>query len=166
MSKIIHLPKGKISIIDDDCFEYVNRHKWYAAWNGRKWYVVRHARKSEQYPTAIVYLHRFIMGVTDRHVYIDHINGDGLDCRRDNMRLCTNYQNLFNRGKQKSNKLGGFKGVTFDKARGKFMARITRNGETFNLGRFNTAIEAALVYDNAALIYHGEFAHLNFRETS
>lgn len=105
------------------------------------------------------YLHRLIMNPRPDE-YIDHINGDGLDNRKCNLRICTNSQNNANKGKQKNNK-SGYKGVSWDKTRNKWKADIMVNKKTIYLGRFNVINDAARAYNNAAVKYFGEFARLN-----
>jgi hypothetical protein len=103
------------------------------------------------------YLHRVIMGDPDGKM-IDHKNVNPLDNRRENLRVCTNQQNLCNTNKYKNNK-SGFKGVSFDKRRQKFAATIGVNGKNKYLGLFITAEAAHECYKKAAVKYHGEFAH-------
>jgi len=92
--------------------------------------------------------------------YIDHRNGNGLDCRRSNMRPATHAQNMKNR-KRHSNNTSGFKGVSLDKETGRWMARIYCDGRPIRLGGYATPDEAGMAYDEAALIHHGEFARTN-----
>lgn len=87
----------------------------------------------------------------------DHINGDTLDNRKSNLRDVTHNENCINR--KHTNK---FRGVHFCKSREKWVSMIRSKGKTYNLGRFDSQIQAAKAYDNAALKYHGEFARLNF----
>jgi hypothetical protein len=91
---------------------------------------------------------------------VDHRDGDGLNNQRENLRLCTHSQNMQNRRLQRNNR-SGYKGVYWIKAQGVWAARITVNRVPINLGRFDTAEQAARAYDEAALKYHGEFARLN-----
>ena len=102
-------------------------------------------------------LHRMIMGEPDGKM-IDHINVNPLDNRRENLRVCTNQQNLFNKNKY-SNNTSGFKGVSFHKNAQKFVASISIDGKLKHLGYFATAAAAHEEYKIAAVKYHGEFAH-------
>jgi hypothetical protein len=105
-----------------------------------------------------VRLHRLILGFPASA--IDHINGNKLDNRRSNLRLCTNAQNQWNRpGKPHSSR---FKGVTVNRVTGKFEAQIWCHGKRHYLGTFTSDIDAARARDEAARKYHGEFARLNF----
>jgi hypothetical protein len=89
--------------------------------------------------------------------YIDHDNGNGSDNRWVNLRPATESQNIANSKIRKDNKCG-FKGISFDKKRNKYLARIVVNGKSINLGRFNTPEEAHKTYCEAAEKYYGEFA--------
>ena len=91
---------------------------------------------------------------------IDHINGDKLDNRRENLRECTQAQNLLNKAIHKDNKIG-YKGVHEIKATGLYRAVIQVDGRSIHLGCFATKELAALAYNEAAKVYHKEFARLN-----
>jgi hypothetical protein len=87
---------------------------------------------------------------------IDHINGDPLDNRICNLRLCDHSLNMANRGAP-ANNTSGVKGVVWDRSRGKWAARICVNYKTINLGRFDNIGAAASAYSKAASRYFGEF---------
>lgn len=111
-----------------------------------------------------VYMHRLIMGATDRSVHVDHRNGNPLDNRRENLRITDGFGNARNRRRNSAKRTSRYKGVFRRHAR--WQARIKRNGEVINLGRFEFEIEAALAYDRAAKELFGEFAYLNFPEVA
>lgn len=103
-----------------------------------------------------VYMHRVILGAPD-HLHVDHINGDGLDNRRANLRTATLAQNRWNEGVRRNN-LSGFKGVSFVAAKSKWRAEINAAGRKLHLGYFATAEEAGAAYKAAAEDLHAEFA--------
>ena len=105
-----------------------------------------------------ILLHRLV-AQPEKGQYVDHINGNKFDCRRSNLRICTNGQNGMNRGPTRLNTTG-LKGVY--KARSKFLASITFEGKVIRLGLFSDAVKAARAYDAAALEYFVEFAYCNF----
>lgn len=103
-------------------------------------------------------MHGLIMPAPDGQ-FVDHINGNGLDNRRENLRLVTHQQNSFN---QKHH--GGsskFKGVSIDRSSGSWRAYITVDGKRKHLGRHGTELDAAKAYDMAAKEFFGEYAKLN-----
>lgn len=103
-------------------------------------------------------MHRLIM-VSPKGFQVDHINGNRLDNRRSNLRLCTSSQNNFNRKVIRSNT--GFKGVSHDARCDRYYSRIMLNRKSIPLGRFSSLIEAAEAYNKAAQTLFGEFASIN-----
>lgn len=103
-------------------------------------------------------LHRLIAGCEDGQL-VDHINGNGLDNRRSNLRLCSHVENMQNRRMHRNNQ-SGHKGVYFDPdLNGRpWRAQIRAHGKKHCLGRFDTAEQACEAYKNAALRLHGPFA--------
>jgi hypothetical protein len=142
--------------VDDDVYERLQKFRWYA-WqhpNTGKSYAAR-SEKGKR-----VHLHRLILDAPG-DLHVDHINGDGLDNRRSNLRLVTTAQNNQNRDKYKNNTTG-YKGVSQQKGRRKFRAQIYVNGKAIYLGWYDTPREAALAYDQAVRKYHGVFGCTNF----
>lgn len=105
-----------------------------------------------------VKLHRWLLGVTDPNIFVDHINGDPTDNRRENLRLCTRAQNAANQRPRPG--VSQFKGVSIA---GEGRARPWRASiQGRVIGHFATETEAAVAYDTAARETYGEHAYLNF----
>lgn len=155
MTKKIPLTQGKFALVDDEDYEWLSRWKWCAAKGGSTFYATRSPGKRN----TTITMHRLIMGVSIKQL-IDHINGNGLDNRRRNLRPATKAQNMMNRGPQRGNK-SGYKGVHLDVASGKWIAIIKYDGRNKALGRFNTKEQAAQAYNEAAAENFGPFAWLN-----
>ena len=100
------------------------------------------------------------MGLKDLKVQVDHINHDGLDCRRENLRACTVSQNGMNRLINKR-KTSLFKGVVWNKARKKWRSQIKKDGKLLHLGSFESEVSAAKAYNEGAKKIFGEFAFFN-----
>jgi len=109
-----------------------------------------------------LYLHREILGVTEPRVKVDHLNGDGLDNQRENLRACSTAQNNMNRAKRRRRSSSTYKGVCWHTRYGRFQAEIKLNGKSKFLGMFETEVDAALAYDAAAREHFGQFACTNF----
>ena len=100
-------------------------------------------------------VHRIIMNAPEDKV-VDHINGNKLDNRKINLRLCTNRENLMGQKIPRDNK-SGFKGVYWYKASKKWMAKIVVNYKTIYLGLFDKVEDAGMAYKNAAKLYFKEY---------
>ncbi|MFJ7665293.1 HNH endonuclease [Lysinibacillus sp. NPDC097162] len=146
---------GKFAIVDFDDFERVSKSKWHVNKGyAERTYYLNGKPKHEK-------LHRFIFGEVKDGYVIDHINGDKLDNRRENLRECTPTENKKNQQLSIANK-SGYKGVVYSEYHGKWNAYITNDKRRKHIGYFETAKEAAKAYDYFASKLHGEFAQLNF----
>lgn len=151
--KKIELSQGYFALVDDEDFEILSKYKWYLL-----------KAKHTNYATRVEYkdgfkkrfsMHTMISG----YKITDHINHNGLDNRKENLRDCTKRQNNCNRVKNKRS-FSSYKGVS--KRYNMFISLIRIKGKLKYLGQFETEIEAAKVYDSAANYYFGQFACLNF----
>lgn len=97
---------------------------------------------------------------TPQGMETDHVNGNRLDNRRENLRICSKFDNMRNRGKQ-ANNTAGYKGVFYSIRARRWRAQIRVKGKSIHLGLFDETVDAAKAYNIAALAYFGEFAHLN-----
>lgn len=102
------------------------------------------------------YVHRAIMKAKPGE-YVDHINGNKLDNRLNNLRLCTQAQNMAN-AKMRPDCSSGATGVSWDQRRLKWRAQISANGKALVLGRFDTFDEAVKVRQEAEIKYHGKYS--------
>ena len=151
----IQLTRGFVSIIDAEDVDLVSSWNWMSMVGPWSVYAHRMAPKDTNGKRKSILLHRVITGATDGTL-VDHISGDCLDNRKQNLRFATPSQNSFNQ-KIRSDSASGVKGVRFDRHRGKWAANIRANGKRYYLGRFDTLDEAKKSYDYASKRYHGEF---------
>lgn len=162
--KEIKLTQGKVALVDDEDYDYLNQWKWCAEKGRYTYYAmrgVRHGRKVEG-----IRMHRFILN-TSKLMEVDHIDHNGLNNQKHNIRNCNtsqNNKNVTSWGKSK------YLGVCFshskrkDKIYTSIQSRIRVNNEVCHLGSCKTEEQAAKRYDTAAIYFHGEFANLNFKE--
>jgi hypothetical protein len=158
--RTIELTQGKVALVDDADWLMVNQHEWRArrSKHERTWYALANGHPKDGRRTTI-YMHRLITGALPA-IHVDHINGNGLDNRRANLRLCEPAANGRNRRKNR-NGSSQFKGVNRRKDMGRWRASIGVNGKRLHLGTFGTEDEAASAYDRAAVEHFGDFARLN-----
>jgi hypothetical protein len=155
----IPLTQGKYAIVDPEDFERLNKHKWYAAKDSRTFYATRKKRIGKKFVS--LGMHRQILNPPD-HLMVDHINHNGLDNRKANLRLATCAQNSYNRRQFRKNKSSKFIGVSWKEWTKKWAVIICYKRKNIIVGYFEDEIQAAKAYDKAAKKYHGEFASLNF----
>ncbi len=152
----IPLTKGYEAVIDAADVPLVGGFNWLALLGARTVYVLRH-KKTPAGPNVKFYLHRVLLDAPPDMV-VDHINGDGLDNRRANLRLATYAQNSRYSRRAASNTTG-FKGVTYAVREKRWQAQIVVDGRAKYLGSFEHPELAHAVYCAAARFYFGEFAH-------
>ena len=154
--KTIPLTRGHGALVDDEDYDRIASVKWYASVQSNVTYANRDTCESGKRVT--VSMHRFIMQ-PPKGMRVDHINGDGLDNRKANLRICTPGENLRNQRRAKGR--SAFKGVSFHAHNKKWRAQICVDGRRMCLGYFPDERSAAMKYDAAALIHFGEFACTN-----
>lgn len=153
----IKLTQNKVAIVDDANFEWLNQWKWqYDLGYARRSVNMGKFENGKQHITHIS-MHRLIMDEPE-NMEIDHKNGDGLDNRRSNLRICTRAQNQQNR---KIHKNKEFKGVNWHKRVGRWAVAIRVNKKLIHIGYYSDRHVAAKAYDEAAKKHFGEFARTN-----
>ena len=151
---------GGFFLIDAADFPLVSSFStWRVACGG---YVAGNISRRVTRGNRMILLHMLLLGPhTGQDV--DHINGDRMDNRRQNLRLCTHQENCFNQRKKITN-TSGYTGVSYSKRSSRYEAYIHRDARKIYLGLYATPEAAARVRDQAALRYHGEYARLNFAD--
>lgn len=158
--KRIALSQGAYAIVDDCDYAFLSQWKWTLWKTAGRTYAYRQTSRTTGRKT--VYMHAVVAackGLPTQRV--DHVDNDGLNNRRRNLRQATQSQNGMNRGRPRHNTTG-YKGVSPTTNSDRFRARITINRRERQIGVFDTALEAAHAYDEEALSLYGSFARLNF----
>jgi len=156
--KRIQLTQSQVALVDAEDFEWLSKLKWHAHRRRRTWYARRAALGKTEF------MHREIL---DYHGYnlatgeVDHISGDGLDNRKSNLQIISHAENIRKSRIQLNNK-SGYRGVSWSKRDRIWQAFIGVNKARKYLGSYKTKLDAALAYDEAAKMYYGMFAVLNF----
>ncbi len=158
----IYLGQSQWTILDvEDYYKFANI-GWALGGYKKNFYAVG-GIKNKNGEFELVRLHRVIMNPPKRQV-VDHRNSNGLDNRRENLRIATHGQNVCNKIKTRRKTSSKFIGVSFDKRSGLWVAYVGHLRKKIFLGYFKNEIDAAHAYDAAAPKYHGEFARLNFTD--
>ena len=158
--KEIQLTGGHVALVDNGDYQYLSNFKWYAHISKRGHITARRNKPRKEGGSRVVLMHRQILGVTDRYVFVDHIDHDPLNNQRSNIRLCTVDQNAKNQKPNRSGKSSKYKGV-HQLLSGRWAAQIGVNGSKEYLGSHDTEELAGKAYDVAANKFHGEFALTN-----
>jgi len=161
--KLIPLTRGLFAKVDDADFEWLSQFKWHTDLKPHTCYAQRSVKRTEN-GKKVRYgmrMHVAILGKREGFE-IDHINNDGLDNRRENLRFCTRSQNNMNRKPQRL----GRRGVTYDASKKKWAAQIQIDRQNILIGRFTNPEDAAHAYDATARELFGQFAKLNFPEAA
>ena len=152
----IPLTRGLFAIVDAEDYPWLSQYTWFAEGTDKNCYAVRKENGKS------IKMHRQITNAPD-HLVVDHIDHNGLNNRKENLRICTFAENCRNL-RSSAKKTSKYKGVHRHKRLGKWAAQITFENKKHHLGYFTDETAAAKAYDDAAKKFHGEFASLNFPE--
>jgi hypothetical protein len=159
MTREIPLTQGRVALVDDQDYEWLNQTKWrYCEDEPRPGYARGHLRGTGVH----IRMHRLILDAPP-DMQVDHINGNTLDNRRVNLRLASQVQNSRNAQPHRHAR-SPYKGVSWQPTHRKWRAMICINGTLKHLGYFANEVDAAHAYDNAARSMFGEFARTNFTQ--
>ncbi|MHC4109652.1 MAG: AP2/ERF family transcription factor [Planctomycetota bacterium] len=157
----IPLTRGEFAKVDPEDYIWLSQFRWYCNKRPHTSYAIRNAGEGAE--RRKVLMHREIAR-TPRHLVCDHINRQGLDNRKQNLRNCTKRENNLNQAGHRGS-VSKYKGVYWKKREGRWAACIKSEGKKRHLGYFDSETEAAKGYDEAARKYHKEFASLNFPQS-
>lgn len=167
--KLIYISKGMYAKVDDEDYEYLSKMAWHIR-KGRNTFYATH----KTYPgNETFFMHRVILKLADKKIHVDHIDQDGLNNQKNNLRICSSIDNSKNRKAYGSSKYLGVNWVTRRRKRKDGSIKITNpgwrseirvDGKGIFLGIFKTEEDAAKAYDEAAIKYHKDFANLNFKQ--
>lgn len=165
--KKIPLTQGQFAIVDDEDYPELIKHKWTAQKSPTTFYArrvirIKKADLSGDSETICISMARQIMNPPDGFI-VDHIDHNGLNCRKKNLRNCTKAQNSQNQ-KKRTGCSSKYKGVNFVKKANRYYTHIGMNGKYKHLGSYENETDAAKAYDIAARQLFGEFALCNFPE--
>lgn len=152
--KVIKLTQGKVALVDNADFKWLNQWKWYA-WCANKNTNLFYAKRTKKG----ILMHRVILNAKKNEL-TDHKDRNGLNNQRNNIRECSKGQNAANRT-SKPNSSSKYLGVCFDKRTGKWVAQMDSHCKHYFLGRYFIERDAAIAYNKKAKKLHGKFANLN-----
>lgn len=155
----IPLTRGYVALVDQSDYQLVRQYTWHAAISSRGMVYASTHITTARLTSRHVFMHRMILGAL-KGEEVDHIDGNGCNNQRANLRVCTSSQNKWNQRPRAGS--SSFKGVMFCPRRKKWRGQIKFMSRGFHLGYFESEIEAARAYDAAASEHFGEFARLNF----
>jgi hypothetical protein len=159
-TRLIPLTQEKFAIVDAEDYEWLNRWKWFAHKNRHTFYAIRRSHVDGKW--GHVKMHREILGLIHGDGQLcDHKNRNGLDNRKENLRIATYSLNNYNR-KMSVNNTSGYRGVSWQTHNRRWIVHVPVNGTQTYFGSFTDVIEAAKAYDAVALKYWGNDAALNF----
>jgi hypothetical protein len=153
-ARLIPLTQGRFAIVDAEDYDRLSKHKWHVLKCHRTEYAGSY--QDGKY----ILMHRVLLNAP-AGLLVDHRDGNGLNNRKANLRLCTHQENIYNQ-RPRLGATSRFRGVCWRKTRRRYEARIQKDGKRYSLGSFADEIEAAVAYDIKAMELFGEFAYLNF----
>lgn len=158
--KLIQLRSGENVMVDDEDYELLyNNCTWYAHKTYSAGKLICTYARGRFNNKLLILMHRVILKLkVEDMVLVDHIDHNGLNNQKVNLRICTNQQNLFNARCMTKE----YKGTHKPRGRNKWLASIRIDNKIIRLGHYAQEIDAALAYDEAARKYYGEFANCNF----
>lgn len=158
MSKKIFLSNGQFAVVDDEDYEQLSKYRWHAQPRRRTTYAITTFHMSEK--SSSISMHRMIMKPPSK-LEVDHIDSNGLNNQRSNLRLATRSQNMRNTRVFKKNQSSRYRGVVRRNRKKPWQVQIRVRGKKIYIGSYATEKEAARAYNKAAQKYHGDFAILN-----
>lgn len=157
----ISLTRGLVAIIDEKNFDRLSKYSWQATFCKNGYVRVSRMTKRDAHgKRKCIGLAREILGLSDSRIHVDHINGNTLDNREENIRMCSAYENMKNRIK-KHKSSSKFKGVSWSESHKRWVCRVFSNGKKVFHGYFKDEMCAAKKYNEIAIVHHKEFAKLN-----
>lgn len=150
--KRIKLTQGKFALVDDDDFNKLSKYKWCLVnvTNNCKYAVT--TIKCKQFS-----MHRVIMNIKNSNIFVDHINRNGLDNRKENLRIVSCSENAMNASIRSDNK-SGFKGIYWNKLSGKWHTQIWFNKKCIYLGSYDSLNLAKIIRKLGEIEYFGDYA--------
>ena len=151
------------AIVDDEDYERISKYHWYVVKNGNYYYAYGNGKGPER---EHLFMHRKVLNLLQYDkTCVDHINRNGLDNRKRNLRICSFQQNMLN-SKPMHNRTSKYKGVKRNKKNNNWRVNISYKGNKYEIGSFVDEEMAARAYDKKAKQLFGEFAYLNFKDTN
>lgn len=159
--KEIPLTQGKVALVDDEDYEWLNQWKWCVAKAKHLYYAVRRPHVGES--GTILHMHRAILGLKCKDgILLDHKDRNGLNNQKENLRIADRRINSINSKLLRSTNTSGFRGVTWSKKAHKWQASINTRGINIWGGYHHDPIAAARAHDKMAKSHYGDIAKLNF----
>ena len=146
--------------IDDDDFDLVKGFTWSVIKSPCTNYAISRDKGGRKVKKTHYYMHRVIMNAP-KGTEVDHVDGNGLNNHRNNLRICSRAQNQHNRQKTRRQTSSEYKGVSWNKKDARWRAAIVLNSKQIHIGSFSTEHDAAIAYNNTAIRLFGGFAKIN-----